>query len=53
MDHLMVLLMVSLRDFPLEVNWDIQMAKQLDLMKASNLDLMMVNCLALYLEIYI
>ena len=46
----MVLIMEILRDYFLEVHWDILMVKFLDLMNASNWDLMMVNCLALYLE---
>ena len=34
MDPLMVLMMASLRDYCLEVHWDILMVKYLDLMKA-------------------
>ena len=45
---LMVIMMVSLRDYCLKNSWDLLMVKFWTLMKASNWDYLMVKVLALY-----
>ena len=52
MDHLMVLMMASFRDYCMETHWDILTVKCMDMMMESNWDLLMVKCLELYLEMY-
>ena len=43
MDPLMVQMMAILRDYLLEVHWDLLMVKLLIMMKASKCDIMMVK----------
>ena len=43
MDPLVVLMVEILRDYLLEVHWDIMMVKCLDMMKASNWNYFMVK----------
>ena len=50
MDPLMVIMMEILRDYLLETHLDILMVKGLFLMRVSNWDHLVVNFLALYLE---
>ena len=52
MDRFMVLMMARLRDYYMETHWDILTGKCMVLMKASKWDVLIVNLLALYLEIY-
>ena len=53
MDPLIILIMEIFRDYLLETQCGLLILKCFDLMKASNWDLLMLNCLTLYLEIYV